>query len=227
MKWSLSDNHLSGWYIHPPSVAAAEAQRTLLRAEYRALSLRAHQTADLAERAVLQASAAAVRQALYASGGAFDGAVLAALVEGDEQHTYDDGDSAPLHCTICFLGSAADLSAVQRQNIISTAARISEDYGPFEAAVTSDAQFGDTPVRLVESSALADIHDDVLANRTIADLSDRYNDHPHFVPHVSGLDDRDTVRFDRIAAMLGGDIHTFDLNGQTTDADADLLKQGV
>jgi len=204
-------------------------ERSALRAEYRAVLLASHLTADLRERAALQAAATELRTALYGSGGQFDGAVIAAMVEGNERHTYDDGDSAPLHCTLCFLGPAAELSTDERDRIVNVTRQISKDYGPFEATVSSDAEFGDTPVRLVEAAALQSMHDDVVGDRVIGGLHTEYNDHPHFVPHVSGLDDRDTVRFDRVAAMLGGDVTTFDLTGQTPDADADvdLLKQGV
>ena len=153
-----------------------------------------------------------VAAALTAASG-FDGAVLALLVAGNDTYAYDDGDEAPLHCTICFLGPASELTPVQKQRCVDMAKRIGEDFAPFDANVVSPAQFGDTPVGLLEAPALNDIRDAALADGTIGALRAANDEHPGYLPHVSGLDDRDSVRFDRVAAMLGGDTTEFPLSG--------------
>ena len=217
--WTLSAAHASARFISQPFTAlVAAATRERMRADYRDVLLRSHRTSDLRERAALQASAAQLREALVASG--FDGAVIALLVEGDEQVTYDDGDAAPLHCTICFLGPADALTPVAKRRVETVARRIGEDFAPFEAKVVSPAEFGETPVGILEHPALTDVHAQALADRTISTLVDDNDEHPQWLPHVSGLDDRPTVRFDRVAAMIGGSNTVFPLS-QTPDSDAD------
>jgi hypothetical protein len=213
-----------------------DADRQELRREFRRLSLRGQLSGD---RAML-AAANRIFETLYGSAeqddddddNGFDGAVIALLVEGDETVEYDDGDSAPLHCTIAFLGGAADLDDAQRVSIDTVCRTIAEFIDPFEAHVVSAAEFGETPVWIIE-------HEDVQAARMIADedpdvggLRDAHDEHPTFLPHVSGLGDRDTVRFDRVAAMLGGEITEYPLGvpstlqTQTPDLDANQ-SQGV
>lgn len=188
--------------------------RTALRAEYRRISVRSRRTRDMNERAALQAAAGALHRALYASAG-FNGAVIALLVEGDDEVDYEDGDSAPLHCTVCFLGDAADIDDDDLTAILTTTEHVASRIVPFDADVVSPAEFGETPVTLVEHENINGARDYVLADPTIATLAGFGEEHPGYLPHVSGLDDRETVRFDRLAAMIGGDIHEFPL-GQTS-----------
>ena len=199
--------------------------RAALRAAYRDLSVRSRQTRDLTERATLQASAGVLRQALRASGN-FDGGVIVLLVEGDDEVDYGDGDTSPLHCTLCFLGDCTDLDDDERSTVLEHTERVSHLIDPFEADVVSPAEFGETPVTLVEHENINGARDYVLEDPTVGALAGFGEEHPGFLPHVSGLDDRETVRFDRIAAMIGGDITEFPLSQtQTPDLDADLDTQ--
>ena len=193
-------------------------------------------THDHTERAALQASAHHLYAALHAS--AFEGAAILLLCEGDDTYEYGDGDEAPLHCTVCFLGNAADLTPDARSRVIDVTGQIGAALDPFEAPVASPAQFGDTPVRLIEHEDLGLARQIALADPYVDALALTYEDHPHFLPHVSGLGDRDTVRFDRIAASLGGDDYVFPLGEAYTpaqpgyqtpdiDLDQDKLTQGV
>jgi hypothetical protein len=207
--------------------------RLAQRQEFRRLSMRAGLAFDPTERQALRASADALYRTLHGAAPGekqgFSGTVIALLVEGDEAVTYDDGDSAPLHCTIVFLGDTANLNDVDRLAILNTARAISALIDPFEAQVVSAAEFGDTPVWIVE-------HEDIQAARVIAEedptvgaLRDANDEHPTFLPHVSGLGDRDTVRFDRVAAMIGGEntIYALGETTQTPDLDDDTQSQGV
>lgn len=194
--------------------------RAVLRASYRRLSIRSHQTTSLRERAALQAAAARIHRALYAS-GQFDGAVLVLLVEGDNEVEYDEGDTAPLHCTVCYLGDAADIDPDDDDRITALAERISNSIDPFDATVVSDATFGETPVKLVEHDNINAARDLAMEDPDVAVIAGFAEDHPGYLPHVSGLDDRETVRFDRLAIMRGGDISEFPL-GALPDTDDDL-----
>jgi hypothetical protein len=219
MAWQLSNAHLSAEFVHPRNMTT---RREELCADYRRFLVRSHLTADLHERASLQAAAAHIRQVLRAAAG-FGGTAIVLLAEGDDQVTYNDGNSAPLHCTVCFLGPAADLTPIERERVIVVTKRLGEDFAPFEARVVSPAEFGDETVSLVEHPALNDIRDAALADHTVNWLREQNDEHPNYLPHVSGLDGQESVRFDRIAAMIGGDTsNTYPLAGtQTPDADED------
>lgn len=183
--------------------------RDAVRERYRRVVVRSCLTHNLIERAGLQAAARRFYAAMHASG--FEGAAIVLLCEGDDTYSYDDGDTAPLHCTICFLGNAADMAPDQRSHIVDVTGQISDYLTPFDAPVVSAAKFGGTPVRLVEHGDIDYARTLALADPTVDALASTYEDHPHYLPHVSGLDDRETVRFDRIAALLGGDDHVFPL----------------
>jgi hypothetical protein len=194
--------------------------RDALRSEYRRLSMRAGLAADPVERQALLASVAEIRHALHGSGG-FDGAIIGLLVEGDNEVEYDDGDSAPLHCTIAFLGPHAKLDGADRTAITSLVRRIAAEIDPFEATIVSPARFGETPVKIIE-------HEDVNLARMLVDedptvgpIREANDEHPGFLPHVSGLNGRDTVRFDRVAAMLGGENTIIPLGTEVPDEDDD------
>jgi len=210
--------------------------RDAVRERYRRAVVRSCLTHDVTERAGLQASAHHLYAALHAS--AFEGAAILLLCEGDETIDYGDGDVAPMHCTVCFLGNAADMTPECRRHIVDAAAEIAGELDPFDAPVTSPAQFGDTKVRLIEHEDIGLARQIALADPIIDAFASTYEDHPHFIPHVSGLGETDTVRFDRLAASLGGDMHVFRLGepyqppepGYQTpdlDLDEDPLRQGV
>lgn len=210
----------------------SDALRLALRQEYRRTSMRAALAADPIERIGLTAAANRLFEALHgaAPSANFDGAVIALLAEGNDQVTYPDGGSSPLHCTIAYLGDAQGLDDRQTAGVMTLCGEIAKLLDPFEASVVSPAQFGDTPVHIVE-------HEDVQAARIMADedeivgqLRADNDEHPHFVPHVSGLGESDTIRFDRVAAMIGGTIYEFPLGTgttQTPDRDQEMLNQGV
>lgn len=208
--------------------------RDAVRDQYRRAMVRSRLTADHTERAALQASARHLYAALH--GSAFEGAAILLLVEGDDTYSYGEGDEAPLHCTVCFLGNAADLTPQARTEIVDTTARIGATLDPFDAPVQAESRFGDTPVRLVEHDDIELARQMALSDPAVDALACAYEDHPHFVPHVSGLDDRDKVRFDRISAAFGGDDFVFPLGQpyeptepgyQTPDIDLDKQTTGV
>ena len=204
-------------------------ERDLLRADYRRAVVRSHLTTNLHERGAQQAIAAAALSALRGS-AEFDGSAIVLLAEGDETVTYPDGTNGPLHCTICYCGPAGELDDNQVAALDHTAERIGQFLPPVEAHVQSPAQFGDTPVWLVESDDIATARDLAFDDGDVAELAIGHEDHPHYIPHVSGLGDRDNVRFDRVAVMVGGEQHVFPLQGPATpdeDVDVEVEAEGV
>jgi len=192
--------------------------REAVRDAHRRAVVRSCLTNDRYERVVLQASAHRLFAALHAS--AFEGAAILLLVEGDDTVEYGDGDEAPLHCTVCFLGNAADMSDQARAGVIDTVGKIAGSLTPFTAPVQAESRFGETPVRLIEHSDLELARQIALSDPYVDALASSYEDHPHYLPHVSGLDDRDDVRFDRISASLGGEDHVFALGEPYTPAES-------
>jgi hypothetical protein len=205
-----------------------------LRQRHRRAVVRSHLTTDLAERAALQASAALAYDRIYdclRGGGdvledneleyagveddiedvgetsedeGFSGAVLVLLVEGEELVEYTDGDYAPLHCTVVFLGDMDDLGPGCTDHLVEAARHIGASVPPFSASPVSAATFGDEDVHIIEAPELASVRSMALAQPDLADAAGQA-EHPLWLPHVSGLDDREDVRFDRVGAWLGDD----------------------
>src|SRR5262245_5126280 len=114
------------------------------------MRVRAALTTDLEERAVLQASAnrldrdirharAGIRPVIATAG--FDGAAIV-LASDDGTVTYHDGETAPLHCTLAYLGDAANLSSIQRRAAGNAATRVAANLDSFTPTVLSPARFG-------------------------------------------------------------------------------------
>jgi hypothetical protein len=201
-----------------------------LREQYRRAVVRAQLTEDLTERAALQASAALLHSELYgsadiglpvledagqappAAAGQFSGGVIALLVEGDESVEYGDGDTAPLHATIAFVGDATEMDDTERAEMIEAARHIGQTIGPFAATPVSAATFGNDEVQIIEHPRLVEVRNLALAPPRIAARA-AAAEHPLWLPHVSGLDDREEVRFDRVGAWLGKERVNFDLTG--------------
>lgn len=212
-----------------------------LRRQHRVAIVRSYLTDDLVERAALQASAHRLYDQIYGSmqvgpddvledlddvagdglediddepEDTFSGAAIVLIVQGDEQHTYDDGDSAPLHCTIVFLGDLDRMSDEERAEVIETARHIGQTTAPFTAQPVSAAQFGDEEVKIIESPDLVDVRNLATAPAGIGARAASV-EHPLWLPHVSGLDDRPEVRFDRVGAWLGDSKYNFELGGMS------------
>jgi hypothetical protein len=206
-----------------------------LRQQHRRAVVRSHLTTDLVERAALQAAANELYDQIYDSGqGAvddngleygleedlddddddeFSGGVIVLMVEGDQEAQYADGDSVPLHCTILFAGDTAEFADGEGSDLFQTAEHIGQTIPPFSADPVSAAQFGDEDVCLIESPILVQVRTIALATPRLAAKAEA-NEHPLWLPHVTGLDpDAGPVRFDRVAAMVGDERHEFPLEG--------------
>ena len=191
-----------------------------LRDQRHRMLVRAGLTADLHERAVLQASAAAVTRdlevlragefpmaALVASAG-FDGCAIVLLADEGEV-TYPDGDSAPQHVTLAYLGPADRMTWLDYDAANQACQRLAGQFDPFTPKPLSPARFGDTDVLLVEHPNLQRGRDILMADRSIARLCQQHDEHPHFVPHCSGADEPPLL--DRVGLMDAGDIKEYPL----------------
>ncbi len=209
--------------------------------------MRSHLTTDLVERAALQASANLLYDQIYGDEpGAvddmgleygleedlddavevdddegFSGAVIVLVVEGDEEVDYADGDSAPMHCTVLFAGDIDEMDDSERAELVETARHIGATTPPFDAEPVSRAQFGDEDVCLIESPHLVHVRSIAVAPPRLAARAEA-NEHPLWLPHVTGLNpERGPVRFDRVATMIGDDRYEFPLEGSPITAPPD------
>lgn len=191
------------------------------------MTVRAGLTADLAERAILQASVQAItleiqearagRPILAAGPPAFDGAVIV-LIADEGTVDYADGDSAPQHCTIAYLGNQADLTDDDRRHVHAAAQRLAANLGSFTPNVLSPARFGDDDVLLVEHPDIQRARDIAMTDRNVARLVLGSDAHPHYIPHVTGATHAPT--FGHVGAWMGDDRTEYPLGSAVTAAAA-------
>lgn len=137
------------------------------------------------------------------------GAALALLADRGTV-TYADGDTAPRHVTVAYLGPAAELDPGAVARLRGVARSLASIVGaPFTPEAVSPAKFGDEGVLLVEHGKLQRAREFVMADAMVADLERRHSDHPHWVPHCAGATEAPTL--DAVGLMLGGEMERFPL----------------
>jgi hypothetical protein len=174
-------------------IAAIEAQNEALRLEYEGLT-------------------AAV------DAPKMSGVIVAALVEGDGTVTYADGDVAPLHQTLAYLGTVDDLADGDRDTIVEAVEALAASMAPFDGYVCGVASLGPDGdrVALTEAPELQAAHDAIVDNGRTSELHDAHNAHPSWISHITfgdggGWSFGDVVRFDRLAVFVGDERVVVDL----------------
>lgn len=185
--------------------AAREARRAQDRARAEQRRLRAE-----VARQRWKAMREALRSAGILASAGHTSAIIALLPEGDGEITYADGDTAPVHMTLAYLGDAADLAPGDRHAVERLCRRLSQQVDPFALDLLSPAEFGDDRVTLFESHDVQQLRDAVMADLHVKHVVEQAGTHPHFVPHITG-DHPDGLRVDRIAAWIGDDRVSFPL----------------
>lgn len=144
------------------------------------------------------------------------GVVLVLIPDELDEIEYNDGDRAPAHSTLAYLGKIDDATDEEIADVRATAARLAEILpGPFEASVAGLATLGEKQdeVILVEAREIQDLHDVITSDSSCARMLDERNEHPHFVPHVSYPHAKapTVVRFSKIGCWIGDDRVEYDL----------------
>jgi 2'-5' RNA ligase len=141
--------------------------------------------------------------------------VIVLIPDGLDEIEYKDGDRAPAHSTLAYMGSTADATDEELEEVRRTAERLAHVCGPFEASRAGLATLGEhqDEVMLVEAQEIQDLHDVLLSDETCRRLLAERNEHPHFIPHVSYPHAKapDTVRFSKIGCWIGDDRVEYDL----------------
>lgn len=138
------------------------------------------------------------------------GVVLVLIPDDLDEIEYNDGDRAPAHSTLAYMGSIDDATDEELDEVRRTAERLAQVLpGPFEASIAGLATLGDhrDEVMLVEAQEIQDLHDVLLSDETCRRMLRERNEHPHFIPHVSYPHAKapDKVRFSKIGCWIGDD----------------------
>jgi hypothetical protein len=146
-------------------------------------------------------------KSLVASGGQPTGVVIVALPADGGEITYNDGDTAPIHQTLVYLGSVDELSTGERDAVRNVAGVLAAEVEPFDATAIGRATLGadGDEVVLTEADELQLLHDLALGNPVVAEMYEARNGHPSWISHITGSDAAtgDTIRFDRIGVWFG------------------------
>lgn len=206
--------------------------RRTSREQFDAAIRNAQRKQDAAERDSAKAMAArhkalrdALRQAKKDAKKALKGAgeegpkarpcVIVLLPKGDRTITYKDGDVVPMHMTVAYLGREDDHEEVDIDHMTEALESIAGGSHPMKATISGKGTLGEDgeEVAFVESQDIAGLHDTVRHDDELEDTIDKFETHPMWIPHVSGLDGGygDEVEFDRIALWLGEDRREFPL----------------
>lgn len=171
----------------------------------------AQHPADLSPSAVRDLHAArlvreAESQAVTAA-GAPTGIVIVLVPDGLDDIEYKDGDKAPAHTTVAYLGSTDDATEEELEEVRKTAARLAELLpGPVTAKVAGRATLGDEQdeVVLVEAQEIQDLHEAAMSDPTCHRLAAPHA-YPHFIPHVTYPHDKapDEITYSKIGCWIG------------------------
>lgn len=148
----------------------------------------------------------------------FTGAVVELLPDDPEAIVVPGGEAADrLHCTVAFLGKAADYAPEIRNAMIEQVQRALHGIEPFEAQIQAPAIFGGdeaAAVGLLQGAALPAVREAV--ERALGQAIDRK--YPIWTPHITfgyGLDIAaltpvlgKVVRFSRVAVAFGDESST-------------------
>lgn len=157
------------------------------------------------------------REALRGAGSP-SSALIALLPVGDREITYADGDRAPMHLTLAYMGDADNYDKDDIDRFDKVVTDLADEIPPFTAKVAGHATLGEDgdTVCLVESDDLADCRDWVMSDAGLRKAVEGASTHPHWIPHVTGLDDanyEDEVEFDRVALWAGDQRREYPLRG--------------
>lgn len=143
-----------------------------------------------------------------------DGATIVALPIGDKTITYSDGDTAPLHQTLVYLGDAVNISPEEVAKLSGFLKSLAADTSPVLARVCGKGTLGpdNEYVVLTESNELSKIRDQILSDDTVKTLADSIDQFPTWIPHVTGaykLEFGDYILFNRLALWVGSMKETY------------------
>lgn len=148
----------------------------------------------------------------------FEGVVVVLIPDGLDDIEYNDGDSAPAHSTLAYLGKTDTITPDQIEEVRSLTEHLAQmSGGPFTATVAGKATLGEKQdeVVLIESVMIQALRDVLEADGTCDHLLHNGDMHPHFIPHITYPHDKapDEIQFSKIGLWVGDEKVEHDLTG--------------
>ena len=147
------------------------------------------------------------------------GIVIVALPLGERTVTYADGDVVPVHQTLIYLGDTANAYPTSQEmaQVNVEVEEIAQHFGIATAKVSGKGTLGPEQERIVitESMDLNVIRENLLDNFLISELIGKAPQHPHWIPHVTGMQNLvygDILVFDRLAVWYGDSKQSYFLS---------------
>jgi hypothetical protein len=137
-----------------------------------------------------------------------DGVLMVALPQRRGTVTYKDGDVAPLHQTMVWLGNTEQIPQSAVYHFIQLTNDIAQKYGPAMATVIGSGWLGKDMEQIVVTSShdLTAMRNEFANHPHTLELVQGIEQHPTWIPHVAGWEfDNfgDVILFDRLGFWYG------------------------
>jgi hypothetical protein len=147
-----------------------------------------------------------------------NGITIVALPIGDKIITYRDGDTAPAHQTLVYMGDVNESSEEEKEHLIRILNDLTKGIPPILAKVAGTAILGPDhePVALTETKELVSLRNHLIEDPMVMEMMSRAVQFPNYVSHVTGLDHLmygDSILFDRVALWFGQQRYVLPLLG--------------
>lgn len=134
--------------------------------------------------------------------------VIVALPLGDRMVTYKDGDQAPAHQTLIYLGVKENVAAYDVAKIKVEVEAIAAAMSPAVAKVSGKGVLGEDQeqILITESVDMNVIREQLMDNPIIQEAMWKAEQYPNWIPHVTGMQNLkygDIIVFNRLAVWYG------------------------
>jgi hypothetical protein len=137
-----------------------------------------------------------------------DGVLMVALPQKRGTVTYTDGDVAPLHQTMVWIGTTDSIPQSAVYHLIQLTNDIAQKYGPAMATVIGAGWLGKDlePIVITSSDDLTAMRNEFANHPHTMELMQGGEHHPTWIPHVAGWESSDfgeVILFDRLGLWYG------------------------
>ena len=153
-----------------------------------------------------------------------NGFCIVALPLGDNKVEYNDGDIAPVHQTLVYLGNAQNFDERTFYEVKLEVQELARLLPVISAKVCGRATLGPDAekVILTESAELTSIRNALVSFSPIADALARTTQYPNWISHLAGMNHLmygDYVTFNRLAVWFGPSFAEFPLGTRSVIVD--------
>jgi hypothetical protein len=137
-----------------------------------------------------------------------DGVLMVALPQKRGTVEYKDGDVAPLHQTMVFMGTTETVPQSSVYHFIQLTNDIAQKYGPAMATIIGSGWLGVDLEKVVITSSqeLTDMRNEFANHPHTLEILSGFDQHPTWIPHVAGWptdEFGDVILFDRLGFWYG------------------------